>query len=356
MMDFSSLIPQLRKNPYGINPALLQSQDTSVQGQEIPLQQQQPIPTPEPDSGIDANAMMSSLYHPSNTAGDAYSNQLAHAPNRADYDHSKLRKVMAVIAGAGAGDSEKAARVAGMIRNMPYDEAMYDYTTKLNQSRDAARIENTDNINRRITANDTVRSTINAKNSSINQQKEIEKEREAKVREEIQKKRADAYDFHQRHTEWTTKMVNGELVFVNPKDPSQSYSSGFKGLTDKEKIDFGVQGKLKEIGATEAGQEKLEGVREGNREKLETSKHTNREGEIKTRAANRPPPSSGTTTTTTSKIDSSGKNKETTVVRKPNAPAGNDANRQKAIDFLTTNKKPVTDANIKYLLDNIGKW
>jgi len=60
-----------------------------------------------------------------------------------------------------------------------------------------------------------------------------------------------------------------------------------------------------------------------------------------------------------------GETTNTKVVKKPSSSSNNDQSandqsntdpNQKAIDYLKANGKPTTDANIKYLMSNIGKW
>lgn len=94
---------------------------------------------------------------------------------------------------------------------------------------------------------------------AINQQKADEQERHNKEVEGDRKNRTEAYVFKIQHPDWKAVVKSGSVVFVNPKDPTQTVDTGIDSgkLSDIDKMNLGLTNKLTEIKAQTEGQKEI---------------------------------------------------------------------------------------------------
>lgn len=203
---------------------------------------------------------MSDLYKPSNVANGALTSHLNAMPNRDDFHASIGRKVLAGIAGLGAGvgpagisggspigfrgNSEAAFKTANGIVNQPYNQAVDDWDNKLKPLEVNAKLEDNDNTNNRIAANNTMSRAISDKNATTRQEDEKRKARNDdetarhhQANEEAARKRIEAKEFANTHPKM--KSFTGKDGYIYFYDPADKNGKGIKtDILSKDMNDF----------------------------------------------------------------------------------------------------------------------
>lgn len=304
MLDLMSMLPYLKMQN------LIQSPSSGVNS--------------NPNDDYNVNDRLADLYHPSNTAQDAYNTNVTNMPNRANYEPSGLRKAGAFLAGLGnihplgiehgaaigmTGDPTKTFNTTQGILDDPYNQAIGDWQAKNKPLEVAAQNERANNSNQRIMANDVISREIGDRRLDI-QRSDVTRKATAdenrntneQARIKIQQDRATAYEWSKTHPNYEGRVdKDGSLVYVNKSDPSDIVKTGIDTgkMNDFDKINLGIKGRLSEIAAQGSNQQNLQDQR-----------NTNTLGQIDERAKTKVPPTGKVTTT---EIDSSGKKKTVTT-------------------------------------------
>jgi hypothetical protein len=374
---------QQQQNPTPYNPNS-GSVDSSAISNSAPLPSAN---TPSPSDVI--NQQWQQLYQPSNTAQTAYSSALGQMPQRSDFQPSKFQRIAAILAGMGTGrpagvvggqpigfegNPQAAYQTSSGILNAPYNQAMGDWQAKTKEMAIPAQMEQSQNLGQRqIAENILLREQYQRKQDEV-ERENLVKDKDAQQKIEISNNRAEAYIFSKNNPDWKAEeQKGGNLIFVNPKDPSQVYDTGYSSgmLTDRDKINLGISGRMQEIGAQGKNQMNVQGA-------IATRTGANiaargKEARETKETPTAPKPGSITTTEVTPQTGGGifggpvvpAKKTVTTTpnvaptkpkLAKPPSTDSAAAVRQRATDYLTTNKMPVTEANIQHLIDNVGKW
>lgn len=222
-------------------------------------------------------------FHPSTAASDRL-NQLIN--NQPQYQKPSVwQKLGAAIVGAGFGPEE-----AQKVLHGTYDRDMNAWLNQAKLAQGAAQDENTaNNQQRQIIGAQAINEDRDTKLAQqeadfTRKQTEVEaknKADQARDQEKLQiaNARAQAYIFKNTHSNWVAKTgKDGKLTFFNPQDPTQEVNTGFDTgkMDDYDKLAFGLNAKLQEIGATGAQARQTEETKQGGRVDLEDVKQANR--------------------------------------------------------------------------------
>lgn len=215
------------------------------------------------------------LYHPQTEATEMFRQSLGRAPSRENYKPSIMRKIGAVIGGAG---SDRPFETSSNIANAPFNTAMHDWGTKTKALQEGTEIENRANVNNRTLALGTIQREISNKRANAYDTK-VTGDLEAKDKQ-IQVSRQNADTAAKRAASYAkiadAQAKGGQLVY-NKKDGTyhEIYKDGtsvpfdIEGLTEQELTDMRTKGHIKEIDARADRAEGLENTRIKGRENLE---------------------------------------------------------------------------------------
>jgi hypothetical protein len=289
-MDFNEL--HLRElfsklfSPNGQEPSLTNSVGNSpwmmnLDGSDS-SQQSQPM------NQMDEYAQLQKLFPMQHDASDRLKNTLDTTPNRADYQPSGFNKVLASIAGMSAGgpaayhdgaalgfknNPEEQMKVTHGIIDEPYNKAVSDWSLKLKPEQELAQAERGENTNMRIAGNNYLQNDRYNKRTDYMANKATEDQRLKQEQIDINKFRADAYSYRAMHPDMEGKVdENGQLVYIDKKDPTKQVWTGLTlpaKMSDHDRIELGISGRLSEIAAQGRVQSGLETQKETNRETLE---------------------------------------------------------------------------------------
>ncbi len=380
-MDLMDLVRQRRPfMPIGndgpqINQAALAPQPPQVQG-------------PDPSDG--GESRLASVYRDlanaeGGPASKAYRDFLSQgAPTSDQYKPGAGQRIAAILSGIGETIHHGPAQGMGLEKSMlddPYNEAQQQYKIRGDRLAKSADLEEKDINNRVKTYRDINEFDIAGQKAAIS------------------KTRADAYAFSKSHPDWKPQALpGGNLIYVNPQDPTQQYDTGYASgkMTEEDKINLTNEGKftntqLQNSGrlanTVQAGKNSFSNITLQNSGRLANTALAgqNRLNQIdlsgenasaledqrqigrvdlkgivppdKTVVATPTRDAKGNVTSVTTKTNSTPA--KPVVKAKPvsgitNTPKPKTADDAKA--YLIANKKPVTDANIKHLLDNPTGW
>lgn len=345
----------------------------------------------------DIASRMQQLYNPSTVAGDRFEGLIDAYPQREE--PGMLRKI-ASIGLASLSDLFGKGQGQEVFQGMMYpkfEQKLSDWKNKIGPAQQAANLERQENVNTRTLAHQTVSNEIRAKS-------EADKVAKNEADQKIRQQRADVYEFKAKNPHMrlmTTK--GGNIMAYNPLT-GQTMDTGVPSgsLSETDKINLIQQDMLERIEKTGDETRETEGVRQVNREKNialqgdesrktkqtpSASTATTGRGELPTQTkvrvfnrateiANSDPnlgkfiklgknndfeitkPGSG------GFFGSAGPTKQQydSIVEKIYGTKGPDrtdktapdtAKRNQAIKILQDNKKPVTDANIAYIMKQI---
>ncbi len=274
--------------------------NSSVMG-NIGQQPQQP----QNPMGIDDQALMQML-NPKDEQFDRFTSLINQIPQRQNYQPSMGRKIAGFVAGLGTGgaqgisggqpigyksDIPEGLKVQQNINDMPYNRAVNDWLSQTGPTLEAAKMENTRNVNSRIGASNVRSAQIREEGESRKRNWDFvregdleEKRRQTDEKIEISRQRAAAYKFDKEHPNHVYKEDNdGNIFSVNPKDDTIQYlfdENGSKikskNLSDEMKMKISHENRMGEIGARGQESRKTEILRQTDKKELE---------EVKTREA-----------------------------------------------------------------------
>lgn len=287
----------------------------SVGGSQLPQTDQNMASNPQPD---DLMSTIQGLLNPKDQQFQNFSDLINQMPQRSQYQPSKLRQVAGAIASMGAGgpvgiangqvvgyksNIPEGLKIQQAITDEPYNKALSSWATKLEPTEKIAQMEANRNVNLRQLG-------LGELSRQQQQQKIDEQERAARIKEQqnqqnidIRRAREESYvkakQFQMDHPNYKSFIdKDGMVVFVNPQDPGKEpVKTGIDSgkLSDIEKIDLQVQGRLSEIAATGKNQQELEGAKQANRKEIESTRQIDRlelkrevPGSAKTGAAAKP--------------------------------------------------------------------
>lgn len=186
-------------------------------------------------------------------------------PNRDNYKPGVGRRIMAGMAGLG-GNAQNVEQTL----YAPYHRAMNDWQTKLKPIGELADAERASNTNERLINS----SRINAENTSRRldetERMNVEKTRQADEKIEIQRGRAEVYKYKAEHPNKKSVIdENGYVVMVGQDGESINTGINTGKWTDEQKIEAGIEGRIRVVNAQGQQQKVIEGIRQGNRIELE---------------------------------------------------------------------------------------
>lgn len=170
------------------------------------------VPNQMVNEPYDVNARLAALYTPRTQMTDMYNQNMMGMPQRTN--PNLMQKVLGVMAGLGSGSGpvgisggqpigfqgNPAAAMKGydLVANAPYHNQMADWSAKSEQLRPAAYLENQNNVNERILAEQTIA-------RELTQQRQDNQDDYNRGRLKIQEERAAVY-------RWRTENPQGKLV------------------------------------------------------------------------------------------------------------------------------------------------
>lgn len=230
--------------------------------QSQPMMQQQPQSNPMPQQntvGLDPESMRlkaiyDQIYTPQNEMQNMLRDQVTHMPVR--QNPGIMAKIAASMQGFGGRPQQQIEHTL----YGKYDRQMQDWKAKNEPVEKAAAEERLGNVNERIAARDMA-------SQQLGREKQTSKDKLDNEKLVISKQRADAYEFSKMHPTWKGAVdADGHLWYVNPENPTMKIDTGVKQLSEMDKIQYRVDGELKEIAARGSEARRTEVVKEGNRQ------------------------------------------------------------------------------------------
>lgn len=287
-------------------PSLRARQLFAPQGVNSPTTPNQGVVSPTAqDTGelgnYDVAQRMQQLYQPRTAASTAYLNQMNQMPQRVQ--PGALRRIGATLAGLGTGgpsgiahgspigyqgNPNAALQTSQNVLNAPYNQAMQDWQERSQAMLPAMQLENQQNLSQRQVAENVIQRELEQKRLNEIQRENMHKDLEAEERTKIMRDRGDAYAFARRNPTWKPfAQPGGNLLFINPTDPTQVYDTGYNSgkMTDQDKMDFGLAAGLKKIAATGANQLANIGARGEQAQELQETKGQQTQANIAARGA-----------------------------------------------------------------------
>lgn len=250
----------------------------NMQNQQQVQQPQRPdMNIPDINAGQDEqlNRALLALLTPKDEQYDRFTQMLQQMPQRDQYEPTKGRRIAAALMGLGTAspaayvggkavgfkaDIPGSLKVQQSVLDEPYNTALSDWTGKAGNTLEAAKLENTRNVNSRVSGSNLKSAQLKEQglDRQLARDKQLQKEGDQRIaasqaKMEIDKKKQDALDFKNSHTDYKTlTREDGQIMFYNPKDPTaKPIDSGLKGtdLSDMEKIQLQHEGRMEEITA-----------------------------------------------------------------------------------------------------------
>lgn len=253
------------------------------------------------------------LLSPQDEQYDRFAQLISSIPQRQNYQPGKMRKVGAFLGGLGAGgpvgisggqpigyksNLEEGLKIQDHILNEPYDKALSDWSNTAKPTLEAARLENTRNVNSRITGGNLMTAEKNRKELKRKEDRDAQimfKENEDldRKREElkVRQQRAATYAYRVEHPNHKFIETNGFIYSVDPisnkteqlKDADGEPIESSK-MGDEEKINLQLKNSKELENLRQTGRTSLEGTRQENRAEIEETRQGNRRELVKDRA------------------------------------------------------------------------
>ncbi len=262
-----------QQQPYsGMNPQQQQGPHAIDYGQQ---------PNQYMDTPADPNSMMgqpvSSPYQHQNI--DQLNRMIADYP--VEQKPSKWRHVGAMLVGAGYGP-EAAQKFLGE----PYNKEVVAWKNKVGPVENAATQERIGNQNIRT-------SQISQEKQDLAEKKLTQDTANKEADRKIRADRAATYDFKTKHPNHLIKENDkGQLIAIDPQSGQTSILADENGepikssiLTDTDKINMQIEGRLKAIEATGKNQQSNIAATGAEARKTEADKEVNRQSDIASRGA-----------------------------------------------------------------------
>src|SRR5712692_696691 len=303
------MIPDLR-----LQNILSQIGQPSPTSPDIGAIDQSMLPSPQPtgqQQPNDEQEMMHRLqmmFNPSYAMQQQLQQHIANMPQRAQYKPSKMRQFAGILSNLGSGgpstyyhgaalgyQPDIAGGIAAQraINEAPYNRALGDWETKLAPLEKIAGIESAHNVNERNIANSILMNAVREGQLRRQQERDVrtetEKERHQKETEDIAKQnlkvreaRSKTYEA-KAHGATIRVSDDGNLIGTDPitlKTQILTYDDGTpiksQHLSDADKINLQIEGRLKGIAATGEEQRKTEDLKQTGRTELEGIKQPTR--------------------------------------------------------------------------------
>lgn len=225
-------------------------------------------------------------------------------PQRSQYEPSKFKKIMAAVAGLGAGgpaaysngaalgyksDVPSGLKIQQGILDMPFNKAMSDWEDKEKPLLESARLENARNTNERLTRSNERTATIRDRTVTrqIDRDRELADEANKKIGQgqqkiDIAKQRATAYVYGKEHPNHVYKEdKNGNVYSINPQDNTVEVLYDDDGmpiksahLPEEMKLKIQHNNRISEIDESGSQTRKTEETKQTDRLALEDKKNT----------------------------------------------------------------------------------
>lgn len=272
-----------------------------------PMNMNQPMNQPM-DNGLDLDQAMMNLLTPKDAQYDRFTQLLQSIPRRENFQPTIGRRIAAAL--AGLGNVSPAAYVNGQavgfksdipgslkiqqgILDEPYNRALYDWKIQSDPTLEAAKLENTRNVNSRIAGSNLKSAQLRERGiqETENRNRTLARQRDEEI--EIKRQNAAAADYKAKNPNKQFKDANGFLVALDPATGNGEIVKDTDGnpietgkLSDEAKLSLQLTN-AKEMENLRFGHNVgLEEIRQGNRESLENTRQGNRERSILTRANN----------------------------------------------------------------------
>lgn len=242
-------------------------------------------------SGIDMNQVIQKLMSPDEEMFNRMKSQVDEMPLLSNFKNPGLwTKIRAHLAAMGADNAAQARQIREGIEHEPYLKALDAWKMRLDPTQELAKMENTRNVNARLTGSTILSNESTNKRLTEQARKDREAELDRDLDRQIRQQRADTYDFKTRHPTFkTATRRDGKLVFYDPADPSKTIVSDIDTgkLSDVDKINLEHQGNLEEIQERGKIAKSLEGERQVNRKELSDLQFGHQESLEETKQQNR---------------------------------------------------------------------
>jgi hypothetical protein len=265
--DFSNLrLQQLFANL----PQLLQSIQ-SISGPQGPQPGNTPniLPSPNTEAASVPPDNSSSLldYQPERQASDMFMKHIGQMPTRDQYPVSKLREIGAALVGLGGNsamgisggqpigfqtDPNASMNAAENFRNQPFSRALGDWELKTKPLEAAAVNEKNYNMGTRQLLLGVDANRIKQQNADTALKRATDTDENTKERNRTAAARARAYIWDKEHPDWKPyAQPGGNLIYTNPKDPSQVFDTGYESgkMDEEDKINLQTKGRLSVVAA-----------------------------------------------------------------------------------------------------------
>lgn len=284
-------------------------------------QQQQQMPSPtnptlgigmmdqsldgQPNEDDELNKALMSLLTPKDEQYDRFTQMLGNIPQRSEHQPGLGRRIAGFVAGLGAGGAQGISggqpigyksdipgglKIQQSINEEPYSRALNDWKINADPTLEAAKLENTRNVNSRISASGI--KTAQLRESTIDRQ--LKRDEQVKSKEDaetsrksedqkIRKQRADAYVYKTMHPNHEFIETGGLIYSIDPITSKTEVVKDSDGdpiesdkLGDEAKANLGLKNARELENLRQSGRESLEDTRQSDRESLEKTRQLNR--------------------------------------------------------------------------------
>lgn len=243
------------QSPEFMAPTTQPFQNISFGSTELPMSQ--PM-----NEGYNVNARMQEMYNPSTIAGDRFEGLIDEYPER--QEPGMLRKI-ASIGLASLSDLFGNQQGRQTFNDMMYprhEQKLTDWKNKIGPAQSAANLERQENVNSRTLAHQTISNEIKSRADA-----ERSKKNEADI--QIRQQRADVYDFKARNPHMKLMATKGgNITAFNPLT-GETLDTGIPSgsLSELDKATLTQENALERIGATGAETRETENLRQTGRER-----------------------------------------------------------------------------------------
>lgn len=259
------------------------------------------------------NQALMSLLQPKDEQYDRFAQMLQMMPQREAFQPTKGRRIASALAGLGTAsplgishgqvigfksDVPKSIEIQRSMLDEPYDRAMFDWGNQAKNTLEAAKMENTRNVNSRIAGSNIKSEQIKERNlrRQIDRDEAIKEKETAKTASDtekvkISKQRADAYVYKTTHPNHKFIETNGLIYSVDPVTSKTEVLKDSEGediksdrLGDADKANLQLKNAKELESQRQSNRVGLEETKQSNREEMEGTRQLNREKTITTQA------------------------------------------------------------------------
>jgi hypothetical protein len=196
---------------------------------------------------------------------DAFRDLINNQPQREDPGWARRIVASGMSVGAHPGDVKDPIGVQEDVMYAPYKREMADWTAKVEPAYRSATLENTANANERQARTSVMNNNAALRRIEETERNNSERNRITEAKNEATAKaaqlRAEAYDFKVRHPDWKFNFSGPNILAVSP-DGKETANLGPTGhLSDADKINLRHEKAMAEIGKRTEGQVEVAHVR-----------------------------------------------------------------------------------------------